>query len=189
MSQQAPLTPNFDEETKQTLRYDGLPPLSTGDRLTNHRVAFTNVKELWTKSFSGEIAANFSEILGPNRDASLRTVLVEDGQIVCISNPSTSKQCAETIGKVSRIVDLAGGSISPALTSYGSELGLVDIALDPNTGDGYIHDPVGTSTINPLLNGIEVHAADGLILATRDALSVTSSMLHSQSDHNWCMSC
>lgn len=175
--QAAPHTPNFAKEADLAVRYDGLPPLDSGSRILTRPVVFTNVKELWVKSSSGEIISNFTAepgLVKIDAKTSLQTVVVENGEITCVSGFS-SNSCVDKISSPdTQVLDLAGGSISPALTSYGSELGLVDIALDMTTGDGNVHDPVGAASTNSLLEGIEVRAADGLIFASRNALYVTS---------------
>ncbi|KAF8306724.1 hypothetical protein DL93DRAFT_2088555 [Clavulina sp. PMI_390] len=167
--QQVPTTPNFDQEMEKTLEHDGLPPLIAKSRLLSGRVAFTNVKKYWRKE-DGELKIVFDSGEGSHlgQETILRSVVFEDGHLICVS--STHASCTSLLSPPTYLIDLAGGSLSPGITTFGSELGLTDIAYDLTTGDGLVHDPVGNPGTNELLAGIEARAADGLLFGTRDAL-------------------
>ncbi|KAF9488505.1 hypothetical protein BDN71DRAFT_1485080 [Pleurotus eryngii] len=68
-------------------------------------------------------------------------------------------------------IDLEGGVILPGLTTFGSSIGLTEIAREPTTNDGNAVEPF--SAIPPLLGGpLEtfVHAEDGLQFGGRNTL-------------------
>ncbi|KAF8306725.1 hypothetical protein DL93DRAFT_213956 [Clavulina sp. PMI_390] len=171
--QHAPRTPHFDWERRKALEYEGLPPLAPRKRVagSSKRVAFTNVKRYWRKE-GGEVKVEFGgeDDVDVDTTAALQTVVFEDGQAICVSSAAAATSCASFVSSATETVDLAGGSIVPGLTSFGSELGLTDIVLDPTTGDGPVHDPVGNTGTNTLLAGVEARASDGLLFGTRDAL-------------------
>ncbi|KAF8306722.1 hypothetical protein DL93DRAFT_2088551 [Clavulina sp. PMI_390] len=160
----APKTPDFDEEQHRTLDHDGLPPLSPNLRLKNDRVAFVNVKSYWRKD-RGQLKIEFdhsdSEDLG-------RTIVFEHGRSICVSSSTTS--CAPFISERTHRVDLAGGSLSPGMTTIGSGLGLVDIVMEVTTGDGIVQDPASGVGFDDASRGMAVRASDGLLFETRDAL-------------------
>ncbi|KAL0072430.1 hypothetical protein AAF712_000193 [Marasmius tenuissimus] len=160
--QQVPKVPNFDKEAREAVKYQGLPPLTP--RKSSHQiVVFTNVKSVFTRSGAG-IQKTFSSA---RRD--LGNVVVQNGKITCygecvrdhfIEDPHTT------------IVDLEGGSIFPALVSYGGPLGLEAIKSEPSTNDGEVFDPLGGKPVPSVLGGDSaiVRAVDGLQYGTRDAL-------------------
>lgn len=65
---------------------------------------------------------------------------------------------------------LAGGSISPGFMSYGSPLGLEQIAAEKSTGDGIIIEPLVHSLPHALSEDTIPHALDALQCGSRDAL-------------------
>lgn len=88
------------------------------------------------------------------------------GNVICV----TTKECEQFESLVVRTVDLEGGAIQPGLVTYGSELGLQEIAMEKSTVDGPVFDPL-TYTI-PKVLGEEtiIRAVDGLQYQTRNAL-------------------
>ncbi|KAF7375144.1 Carbohydrate esterase family 9 protein [Mycena sanguinolenta] len=68
------------------------------------------------------------------------------------------------------VVDLQGGSISPALVAGGSALGLQEIAAEPSTADGSVFDALSMEIPTILGLQIPIRAVDGLQFETRDAL-------------------
>lgn len=160
-SQTAPSTPSFDEEAAAAVKYDGLPPLSTTSPTTNV-VVFTNVGSVFRK-IGTEVQQVFSA-----SSAGLGVAIVKAGELICYGvhtaclDHSTSNDAEWS--------DLDGGSICPALMSYGSPLGLEEIHDEKATRDGVVLDPL-TDRIPTVLSGNEViRAVDGLLFATRDAL-------------------
>lgn len=69
------------------------------------------------------------------------------------------------------MVDLHGGSISPGLMSYGSPLGLEEIAGEASTGDGRPYNAFAANVPNILDDpGAIMRAMDALMFGTRNAL-------------------
>ncbi|KAG6911242.1 hypothetical protein DXG01_003109 [Tephrocybe rancida] len=156
-----PSVPNWDKERKRSLKWDGLPPLHGKPR--KNKIVFTNVKTVLGRDLDG---GGVQEKFDAASDSELGAVIVENGRLVCIG-PS----CSASAG-VTDIVDLRGGSISPGLMTYGSPLGLEDIAGEPSTGDGIPYDPFAHN-VPDILNdfGAIVRAMDALMFGTRDALT------------------
>ncbi|KAF8207208.1 hypothetical protein K438DRAFT_1714110 [Mycena galopus ATCC 62051] len=155
--QRAPKTPDFDKEIKDTIKYEGLPPLEPATR-TSGAVLFRNVSSFWTRDDeSGEVR---SVAQTPEN------VLVEDGVVVWSGSDYAGLSAAE--GAV--VVDLDGGSISPALVSGGAGLGLQEIAAELSTADGAVFDPLSMEIPTILGEQTVIRAVDGLQFGTRDAL-------------------
>ncbi|KAF8812241.1 composite domain of metallo-dependent hydrolase [Phlegmacium glaucopus] len=159
-----PQTPNWDKERKVALRWDGLPPLE--GRKPSIKVVFTNIKEVWKRSWNGDIErAFFAEPFGAQH-VTMGKVIVEDGRITCIG-----VDCLDTSGDAIEI-DLHGGTISPGLMSYGSPLGLEEIDSEPSTSDGESYDAFKENVPKILddVGGV-VRAVDALMFSTRNALT------------------
>lgn len=160
--QHLPQTPNFDKEASEVLQHDGLPPLLP-EHSKSKAIVFTNVSEVLVKK-EYEIRELFvaqSEGGG--------VVVVEDGRISCAGSETA---CANAIHQDNaQYINLQGGSISPGLLTFGSPLGLQEIQGEASTSDGYVFDPL-VYTIPGVVggDGAVVHAADGLLFTTRDAL-------------------
>ncbi|KAJ3867935.1 carbohydrate esterase family 9 protein [Lentinula novae-zelandiae] len=160
--QKSPKVPNFDKETQLTLEYDGLPPLRSiqGAEI----VVFTNVSNIFVRS-SGTVREIYSAtaIAGG-------VVVSRNGRLTCTGDQSTCLTDA-VLGSDSEpfFVDLKGGSIEPALTSYGAPLGLEHINQEPSTNDGFAFEPL-SHRVPKILGGSIVRAVDGLLFDTRDAL-------------------
>lgn len=159
--QSAPSTPNFDKEAAAAVKYDGLPPLSTASPTTNV-IVFTNVGSVFSK-IGTEIQQVFSA-----SDAGRGVAIVKAGELLCYGAHAA---CVNHItSNEMEWFDLDGGSISLALVSYGSPLGLEEIHGEKSTRDGVVLDPLAHQ-IPDVLEGDEViRAVDGLLFATRDAL-------------------
>lgn len=161
-----PDTPNWDKERKETLQWDGLPPLK--GKKKSGRVLFQNVKHIWKNGpngFTQELLAQSAGSNGESTDSG--SVLVENGRIACAGGMA----CVAGLASDIPTVDLRGGSISPGLMTYGSPLGLEEIASEPSTGDGEPYDAF-TRKIPAVLHdvGNTLRAMDGLIFNTRNAL-------------------
>ncbi|KAH7106017.1 hypothetical protein BKA62DRAFT_348554 [Auriculariales sp. MPI-PUGE-AT-0066] len=144
--QDVPKTPDFGEAARQTVEYDGLPPLAPNS--DSGIVAFLNVA-----------------ILGDTSVAEgLRTVLVDGGQVVC------SGPCVVSTNST-RIIDLRGGVLVPGLISFGAPLGLHEIESEPTTSDGIAPDAIN-GPVSALLggDGFIARAVDALALGGRNAL-------------------
>ncbi|KAG6332265.1 hypothetical protein ID866_6822 [Astraeus odoratus] len=156
--QEAPVTPNFNEEARVAVAYDGLPPLEPQETRTS--IVFRNASSVWTRDSNG--ARLVYEASGPDDEG----VLVFNGTIICIGS---RYDCPLDEYPDYHTKDLQRGSIMPALTSVGTSLGLQEIALERSTADGPVNDPLLDSMPSVFADGV-IHAYDGLMFGTRDAL-------------------
>ncbi|KAK7032886.1 carbohydrate esterase family 9 protein [Favolaschia claudopus] len=153
-SQRAPKTPDFSKEVRDTITHEGLPPLEPTTR-TSGPVVFLNVSQLWVREGTGDI--RMTEVAA--------NVLFKDGELVW---SGSDDELPFVEGATT--VDLQGGSISPALVSAGSALGLQEIAMEPSTADGLVFDPLAMDIPRILGERTLIRAVDGLQFGTRDAL-------------------
>lgn len=162
----APKTPDFENEAKAAVEYEGLPLLQPKES-TPRTVLFTNLTSVWIRK-GNRVHSVFGDLTSATDRAERGVVGVNAGNIVCV----TAKECKKFESLVDRIVDLEGGAIQPGLVTYGSDLGLQEIALEKSTVDGPVFDPL-THTI-PKILGEEtvIRAADGLQYQTRNSLWV-----------------
>lgn len=169
-SQSAPQTPNFDREAKETMKYDGLPPLAPRES-SSTVVVFTNITGMLARRTLGYSHAGdtihevFHERSSPN------IAVFRGGRIEYAGSNGHPDEWLGYPG--ARVVDLEGGWITPALVSFGSPLGLEEIMGDASTSDSWvpdalIHDPPAVVGGSSAL----IRAADGLQYETRDALLV-----------------
>jgi imidazolonepropionase-like amidohydrolase len=123
--QKQPVTPNFDEEAKETLKYDGLPPLEP--KKTHGYVAFVNFSKVFRRQGT-KVALVFdadSHELQANA-----MLLAKDGKIECTSYEADTEDCVKQIHSLQgelEVIDLEGGALAPGLVSFGSPLGLQEI--------------------------------------------------------------
>jgi hypothetical protein len=155
--------------------HEGLQPLE--GRKISGRVVFRHVGEVWLRGEKG-VEEKYSAATPPYHDDEetalkkrphLATVVVHDGRITCIGAGHSA--CAAFIADAAETIDLKGGSILPALMSFGSPLGVEEIAGEPSTGDGVLYDPFRGDV--PEVVGDKaglVRAADALMFGTRNAL-------------------
>lgn len=150
--QKLPVPPNFEEEAKKAVEWEGLPPLHPKQSWKG-TVVFTNVRTIWGRHGAAQSLA-----------APGATVVVRGGEIVC------SADCAAADNVEAR-VDLAGGALAPALVAYGSPLGLQEIGAEVSTGDGVAPDAL-RGPVPAILggDGTLIRAADGLQFGGRDTL-------------------
>lgn len=162
----APKSPDFESEAKAAVEYEGLPPLLPKES-TPRTILFTNLTNFWVRK-GNKVHAVFNDLTSATDRAERGVVGVKAGSIVCV----TAKECKHFKLSVNRIVDLEGGAVQPGLVTYGSNLGLQEIAMEKSAGDGPVFDPL-THTI-PKILGEEtvIRAADGLQYQTRDSLWV-----------------
>jgi hypothetical protein len=107
-----PRPPNFDEEAKAAIEYDGLPPLDTQEPMSD--VIFTNVSNIFLRQGShiktvlSESANRLDEM--DKRHSSSGIAIVKDGEVVCAG----SRAFCPITSYDNRIpmIDLEGGSIS-----------------------------------------------------------------------------
>jgi len=160
--QAAPRTPNFDQEARAAVEFVGLPPLDVTP-VSSVGVLFRNVSSMWRRDESG--VHSVFKTRGADDEG---IVFVEDGEIVCAGSMGT---CTSFVnGERIKVINLEGGSITPALVSAGASLGLQEIAYEPSTSDGTVLDPLRGSIPAVLGEGSITRAVDGLMFGTRDAL-------------------
>jgi hypothetical protein len=174
--QHVPRTPSWEKEVRDTIVYEGLPPLA-GRRAVG-TVAFVGVRNAWVRR-NGSIHSLTDAESNTNASASVNqnlTVIVHAGHIAC-AGPSAAGACAEFIaaGTGAEVVDLHGGALAPGLTTFGSDLGLSEIMLEPSTTDGPVFDPL-TMAVPSILGHTVVRAVDGLQFGGRNTLYVSYSL-------------
>ncbi|KAL0577309.1 hypothetical protein V5O48_004665 [Marasmius crinis-equi] len=159
--QDVPKVPNFDQEARDAVKYQGLPPLTP--RKSSETVVFTNVKSVFTRS-GARVQKVFS-----SEGSELGSVVVRDGRVAC-SGQCIQDHFVEDPNVI--VVDLEGGSIFPALVSYGAPLGLETMNQEPSTNDGTVFEPLSSTRVPSILGGDSavIRAVDGLQYGTRDAL-------------------
>lgn len=159
-----------------------MPPLGPTEQLKSEGdveevVVFKGVKSVWMPSVGqmGEVEVKemFSaESLGSGHHGS---VIVQNGTVLCYGAPTTCSLAVLSPNVHVREVDLKGGSISPALLSFGSQLGLQEISGEASTVDGTVLEPLKGDLPSVLGRGKDavIRAVDGLQFETRDALYVS----------------
>ncbi|KAI9448109.1 hypothetical protein H4582DRAFT_2107502 [Lactarius indigo] len=157
-----PEVPDWKRERQEALRWDGLPPLTVNQ--ISEAVAFTNISMVLVRGAEG-----IEHLFRPSAQDHARGVVVAHaGKIICAGVDNT---CNSLVPNGARLVDLEGGSIAPAFISFGSNLGLQEIAFEPSTGDGFLFDAFEKDVPRVLRDpGGIVQAADGLEFQTRNAL-------------------
>ncbi|KAF7341304.1 Composite domain of metallo-dependent hydrolase [Mycena venus] len=163
--QHVPQTPSWEKEIRDTIAFEGLPPL-VGRRATG-TVAFVGVRSAWVRRDGGIRPLAFADSGVGEKNL---TVIVHGGRVAC-AGPSIAGACAEFISAASgtEIVDLKGGALTPGLTTFGSNLGLSEILLEASTADGPVFDPL-TMAVPSILGHAVVRAVDGLQFGGRNTL-------------------
>lgn len=161
--------PNFDDEAKAAVKYDGVPPLEPNSS-PKGTVVLANLSSVYVRAADGS---------GIQEVASVRTqdeeplwAVVREGKLVC-AGPRAIRCVQSALTGDAQYMDLEGGSIAPGLTSFGSPLGLLEIEGEASTKDGI--SPDGLSQSIPGIAGgsnAVVRATDGLQFGTRHALYV-----------------
>ncbi|KAF8967351.1 hypothetical protein BDZ97DRAFT_1938242 [Flammula alnicola] len=161
--QELPETPNWDKEKNDTVRWEGLPPL-TGHKVVGRggRVRVVGVKSLigFNEMDDEHALETVFDDAGAGNDSVFpegRVVLVEDGKIVCIQRPADS--CAS----------------APSDVEEEERFKLICmIRLEPSTNDGPVFDPLIGGDLPPLLSkgkeGGLIRAVDGLTFEGRGTL-------------------
>lgn len=172
--------PDFEDEIKKTIEFEGLPPLGPAEKLKSEGdveevVVFKGVKSVWMPGVgrNGEVEVQEMFSAGSLGSGHSGSVIVKNGTILCYGSPTTCSLAVLSSPNVRvREVDLKGGSISPALISFGSQLGLQEISGEASTVDGAVLEPLRGDLPNALGNDAVIRAVDGLQFETRDALYV-----------------
>ncbi|EMD40496.1 hypothetical protein CERSUDRAFT_130402 [Gelatoporia subvermispora B] len=155
-----PRVPDWEQERREAVQWEGMAPLGT--RKVRGRVVFRNVSEVWVRGERGRGVESLFEA----KEGGAVDVVVEDGRVACVGEACrVGERAAETV------VDLHGGAISPGLTSYGSPLGIEEIAGEISTGEGELDDPFRKDALHILGDeGGLLRAEDSLQFNTRNAL-------------------
>lgn len=150
---------------------------------TKNCTVFTNVSQ----HFFRTSASNKPIASTTYSPTALGSVVVADGKILC-----SGSTCAAPAHASCGTIDAKGGVILPGITSFGSNLGLTDIASEPEASDGYSLEPLTSSnaimqTTEYLHNGLTVRAVDGLQWGGHDlvfarASGVTKGIVSPQSE-------
>ena len=165
--QALPKVPNFDAEAINALNYDGLPPLeSTAANAHAHTIVFANVSAMFFRTSGSASVERHPDI----NEAASMSVVVRAGRVVCVGLPSSLCVHEGLHTSNVKLVDLAGGAISPGLTTYGSMQGIEEIQGEASTRDGHAPDGLDKTVLGlPGASGGLVRAVDGLQFATRHA--------------------
>lgn len=164
---EAPKVPNFDREAAGALKHGGLPPL-TPNATTAPVVVFENIKTLILPfSDPGTLQDDFSVSDFP----SFGCAIFRHGELEWFG---PVRVCARRVAleRTVEFVNLHGGTISPGLTTFGSELGLSEMRYEDSTRDGPARSTID-DLINPASDGPRyrlIQASDGLQFAGRDTL-------------------
>ncbi|CAL1706960.1 unnamed protein product [Somion occarium] len=162
--QVSPKVPNFDKEAKDTVNYEGLPPLEP-EEAAHDAVVFTGVKSVYARTND-----SVDEVFLAEDANSYGIVVVEKGIMKCFGS---SSQCGMDLSESSAtIVDLNGGALSPGLVTYGAPIGLEEINEEPSTRDGAVPDPL-YQPVPKIVggDGALIRASDGLQFGGRDSLA------------------
>lgn len=148
--------------------YEGLPPLGPAARVAG-KVTVRNVKSVWVRTGEEGVKARWVGRHEDDRGA----VVFAGGRIFCVGPEDRCLDAAregESEGE-DVVVDLQGGSIGPGLLTFGSPLGIEEIASERSTGDGVTFDPY-VQDVPAILHDVGgvVRAADALQFGTRNAL-------------------
>ncbi|KAF8630433.1 hypothetical protein AX17_005410 [Amanita inopinata Kibby_2008] len=186
--QQTPANPDWDCEAAQAVKWEGLPPLEGHKRAFGKRetIRFNGVNSMWIRDDDGNIVNVFGEDQEDNVEgAEGNVVVVREGRIDCIGRQQGSCQVDDLNEADEELVfDLQGGSLAPALTTFGSPLGLVELRYEPSTTDGEVKDPLTNGNLPDIVgNGTLMRAVDGLqfsgrnnLLAYREGISTAISV-------------
>ncbi|THH05912.1 hypothetical protein EW146_g9771 [Bondarzewia mesenterica] len=178
---EVPQVPDWTEERRRAVEWDGVPPLEAGSQGDTGRVVFRNVSEMLrvARGRGGDdVDSVVSEwnLRGGETDVTRvgeeGIVVVDAGKVICAGIAGECDSFVEgNRGAHIRMVDLRGGSLAPALIAFGSALGLEEIQYESTTGDGSLYDPF-TGDVPSILDdtGGIVRAVDALQFQTRNAL-------------------
>ncbi|KAF2484225.1 hypothetical protein BDY17DRAFT_295238 [Neohortaea acidophila] len=127
-----------------------------------HQSYLASIKEEVSER-SEVIFSGITKILSSTHDATLSehthgNVIVKDGAISCLGECENELAAAQERGAL--VVTLENGHIAPSLTTFGSSLGLVEIAGESVTQDGSNGDENFSRAVDGLaFDAKELHAA------------------------------
>ncbi len=153
--------PSWDQERNRSLKYEGLPPLNGYPDA--EKVVFYKVQEVDIRRSDGNLEVLFKA----KNNESLGVVVVDKGKVIC-----ADVYCSEFEAQASAYIDTHGGTISPGFLSYGSALGMSEIAAEPSTGNGDSFFDAFISNVPEILHDVGgiVRAVDSLVFQTRNGL-------------------
>ncbi len=173
--QNPPQTPNFDKEARETVENDGLPPLEASVIFRGKVVVLKNLSTGYIRD-GDRVKRWFPPVDSTQEGEQARgwDVVMRDGSILChgVFGSCTTSLARDGIRLEDfEEVDLEGGVILPGLTTFGSSIGLTEIAQEPTTNDGNALDPF-SATPALLGNPLEtiIRAEDGLQFGGRNTL-------------------
>lgn len=164
-----PHVPTWDDERREAVEWEGLPPLGP-KKLVKGKVVLKNVKDVWIRGEEGVKERWFAK-----DGKTSGTVVLVNGAIACVGDAGWCLTDAGELGgnkDTDQVeIDLAGGSVGPGLMTFGSPLGIEEIAGEASTGDGLLYDAFA-GDIPSILNDVGgvVRAVDALQFGTRNAL-------------------
>lgn len=170
-----PKTPDFEKEAREAVESEGLPPLEASIIIRGKVVVLKNLSTGYIRD-GDRVKRWFPLAQNAQKGGQMKVwdVVVRDGSVLChgVSGSCTVSLLGDGFNPEDfEEIDLEGGVILPGLTTFGSSIGLTEIAQEPTTNDGNAVDPF--SATPPLLGGpLEtiVRAADGLQFGGRNTL-------------------
>lgn len=166
--QDVPRVPTWDAERAEAVHFEGLPPLAAKKRVSG-KVVLSNVQSVWVRTGEEGVKQRWVARNEDERGA----VVLAGGQLFCVGPEGHCLTAAESLDADGEdvVLDLRGGSVGPGLLTFGSPLGIEEIAGELSTGDGLTYDPY-VQDIPNILNDVGgvVRAADALQFGTRNAL-------------------
>ena len=172
-AQEVPITPDFEQEIKEAVQYEGLPPLAPQATHTG-MVMFTNITSLYMKTTvagdAGDEAVVVEDLFQSNSInlSGPGIAVIENGRLKCYG---ASSHCARFAGEAEAVIDLQGGALQPALAAAGTPLGLQEIGMEEATTDGTAPNILSGEAPSIFAVGQVIpRAVDGLMLGTRDSL-------------------
>ena len=169
--QHPPNVPDFTKERKETVEWEGLPPLAPKESkklVISSDILFVNVSKVFERRMiNGKAVIRRNKATVNMSSGGRFTVLVRSGRIVCIG--SSNDACSSSEDASVDVVNLEGGVLAPGFTSFGSPLGLVEIRLEPSTNDGVVLDSLSGGDLK-ILEGEAIRAVDGLQFGGRNTL-------------------
>lgn len=156
--QESPKTPDFTKEADAAVEHRGLPPLK-GKSAQGH-VAFVNIRSTWVRDYNGQ----FVEMTDESTEGGIMQFNAE-GRVACSSFRGES--CLQDLSEDITVVDLEGGSLGPGLTSFGGNIGVMEIDQAWTTNDGVVFGPFDKEFA---VVGDLIRAVDGISFEGRDML-------------------
>lgn len=162
--------PNWDVERKEAWDKEGLPELGARE-VKRGKVVLRNVQSVWIRTEEG-----VRERWVAQAGRRLGTVVFVHGTVACVGEEGWCFDGADSDGGGNKgpediEIDLEGGSVGPGLMTFGSPIGVEEIAGEVSTGDGALGDAFRKDVPRVLgdVGGL-TRAVDALQFGTRNAL-------------------